>query len=394
MKKILVVDDEIQILKALSRMFLETDYEILTAENGKEALKLIETNQIDMVISDMRMPILDGYQLLSIVKEKYPRIIRIILSGYADEKPMFKALLHNIATLYVFKPWNNNVLLESINKLFADSTQLSSEDLSGLITDLGCTSCIPKNCEKMISLVEAEDMEQLILEIEKDPDISSLLHQVTSTAVYGVMPNTIKQAAIYLGLPNLKCFLHWACVISSTKHTDDIKEHPEILWQHSYLTNRILLFFYEAFLHKQPPDSALFAGLLHNIGLIIIVDALQKKGELELKSLTVNDYIRMENGEYEKKHQEIGAYFLDQWDIPFQMYEVALNHHKPMQSSIIFNELVYAVHLAQAYAWKILEGTEQLLVEPEVFEQLGINKADFEKRLQRYLKGSFLFQPV
>lgn len=386
MKKILVVDDEIQILKALSRMFLETDYDILTAENGQDALALIENNQIDMVISDMRMPILDGYQLLSIVKEKYPRIIRVILSGYADEKPMFKALLHNVATLYVFKPWNNNILLESIQKLFADSTQLNSDGLSDLIKDLGCTSCIPKNCEKMISLVEAEDMEQLIIEMEKDPDISNLLHQVTSSAVYGVMPNTVKQAAIYIGLPNLKCFLHWACVVSANKQTEDIAESPEILWQHSYLTNKILLFFYEAFLHKQPPDSAMFAGLLHNIGLIIIVNALQKKGEIDQRNLSVNDFIRMENGEYEIKHQEVGAYFLDQWDIPFQMYEVALNHHKPTQSSIIFTELVNAVHLAQAYAWRVLEGTEQISVESEVFEQLGISKADFEKRLFRYLK--------
>lgn len=386
MKKILVVDDEIQILKALSRMFLETDYEILTAENGQEALKLIETNQIDMIISDMRMPILDGYQLLSIVKEKYPGIIRIILSGYADEKPMFKALLHNIATLYVFKPWNNNQLLESIQKLFEDNSQLNSGDLSTYIKDLGCTTCIPKNCDKMISLIEAEDMEQLIIEMEKDPDISSLLHQVTSSGVYGVMPNTVKQAAIYIGLPNLKCFLHWACVISATKQTDDINGSPEILWQHSYLTNRILLFFYEACLHKQPPDSAMFAGLLHNIGLIIIMNALQKKGVIDQRNLTIKDYIRMDREEYEKQHQEIGAYFLEQWDIPFQMYEVALYHHKPLQSSIIFNELVYAVHLAQAYAWNVLDGSDQLLVDSEAFEQLGISRAEFEKKLYRYLK--------
>ncbi|HHV12641.1 MAG TPA: HDOD domain-containing protein [Clostridiales bacterium] len=386
MKKILVVDDEVQILKALSRMFLETDYEILTAENGQEALELIETTPVDMIISDMRMPVLDGYQLLSIVKEKYPGIIRIILSGYTEEKPMFRALLHNIATLYVFKPWNNSVLLESINKLFANSTELHSTDLSDIIRDLGCTSCIPENCEKMISLVEAEDMDQLIAEMENDPDISSLLHQVTSSAVYGVMPNTVKQAAIYIGLPNLKCFLHWACIISATKQTREIAGESELLWKHAYLTNRIMLFFYEAFLHKQPPDSAMFAGLLHNIGLIIIADALQKKGLIDQRSLTANDYIRMENGEYEKEHQDIGAYFLDQWDIPFQMYEAALNHHKPMQSSIIFKELVYAVHLAQAYAWRVLEGTEQLPVAPELYDELGISQEDFEKRLFRYLK--------
>ncbi len=386
MKKILVVDDEVQILKALSRMFLETDYEILTAENGQEALELIETTPIDMIISDMRMPVLDGYQLLSIVKEKYPKIIRIILSGYTEEKPMFRALLHNIATLYVFKPWNNNVLLESINKLFSNSMELNSTELSDLIKDLGCTACIPENCEKMISLVEAEDMDQLITEIEKDPDISSLLHQVTSSAVYGVMPNTVKQAAIYIGLPNLKCFLHWACVISATKQPGEIDGSPELLWKHAYLTNRIMLFFYEAFLHKQPPESAMFAGLLHNTGLIIIANALEKNGLIDQRSLTANDFIRMENGEYEKEHQDIGAYFLDQWDIPFQMYEAALNHHKPMQSSIIFKELVYAVHLAQAYAWKALDGTEQIPVAPGVYEELGISKEEFEKRLFRYLK--------
>ncbi|MHB8131806.1 MAG: response regulator, partial [Mobilitalea sp.] len=108
MKKILLVDDEIQILKALSRMFLETDYEIFKAENGMDALNLLESTEIDMIICDMRMPLLDGYNLLTIVKEKYPKIIRVILSGYAEEKPMFKALLHNLAKLYVFKPWNNN----------------------------------------------------------------------------------------------------------------------------------------------------------------------------------------------------------------------------------------------------------------------------------------------
>ena len=120
MKKILIVDDEVQILKALSRMFLDTDYEIFTADNSMEALKLLETTEINMVISDMRMPEMDGYKLLSMIKDKYPDIIRIILSGYADEKPMFQALLHNVAKLYIFKPWNNDSFLESINKLFAD----------------------------------------------------------------------------------------------------------------------------------------------------------------------------------------------------------------------------------------------------------------------------------
>jgi response regulator RpfG family c-di-GMP phosphodiesterase len=323
MKKILLVDDEVQILKALTRMFFDKDYELFTAENGAEALKLIEANDIDMVISDMRMPVLDGYQLLSIVKEKYPKIIRVILSGYAEEKPMYRALLHNIAKLYVFKPWNNTDLMENIEKLFTDDIVLNSEELAKTIDDIGCSAAMPENCKKMLSLIEEENMEALLEELEKNADISALLIQVVKSAVYGVMPNAVRQVASYIGLHNLKTFLHFACVLSSTKEGETITDEPELLWKHAYLTNRIFLFLYETFLHKQPPEATLFAGLMHNIGLIILLNSLRDKGLVKQEPFTADDYM-LELGEYMDKHQEIGAHFLDLWDIPFPMYEVAL----------------------------------------------------------------------
>jgi len=386
MKRILIVDDEVQILKALSRMFLETDCEIYTAENGMDALKIIETTELDMIISDMRMPVLDGYKLLSIVKEKYPKIIRIILSGYADEKSMYKAILHNVARFYIFKPWDNTLFLQKIEKLFADDNVLNSVELMNTIKDMGCTSSIPDNCQKMIKLIEEEDIDSVIAEIEKDADISELLIQVSKSAVYGVMPNTVKQAAIYIGLPNLKSFMHWACVVSVTKLTNDIEHKPELLWTHAYLTNRIFLFFYEAFLHKQPPESTMFAGLLHNIGLIILMRSLQKKGSIDQSKLTIDDFVQLENGDYSLKHQEIGAHFLDLWDLSFPMYEVALYHHRPVENSVIFDELVSAVHIAQIYAWKTLGATNTDPVDETIFEKLGFSSNEFERRLSKYLK--------
>jgi len=136
MKKILIVDDEIQILKSLTRMFMDTDYRIYTAQNSNDALSIIESEGIDMIISDMRMPLVDGYRLLNIVKEKYPKIIRILLSGYTEEKPMYRALLHNLAKLYIFKPWNNNDFLMNVKKLFENDDQMNSRDLVDIIEDL------------------------------------------------------------------------------------------------------------------------------------------------------------------------------------------------------------------------------------------------------------------
>jgi CheY-like chemotaxis protein len=385
MKKILIVDDEVQILKALSRMFLETDYEIYTAENGMEALKLIEATDIDMVISDMRMPLLDGYQLLSSIKEKYPKIIRVILSGYAEEKSMFRALLHNVAKLYVFKPWNNNELLENINRLFADDFLLNSKDLMDMIDQMGCSSCMPANYEKMISLIEEENMEALIGEMEQDPSLSSLLLQVGKSAVYGVMPNTVRQMSNYIGLHNLKSFLHCACIINSDKKDGDETDEPEILWKHAYLTNRIFLFLYEAFFHKQPPEASMFAGLMHNIGLILMIKGLQNQGLLD-EDLTMVDYVQLDQNEYQMQHQEIGGHFIDLWDLPFPMYEIAAYHHRPEDRCIINHELVSCIHIAQHYAWRCMGAPVADTVEEQIFDLIDVELLDFEKRLSRYLK--------
>lgn len=386
MKKILIVDDEVQILKALSRMFLETDYEIYTAENGMEALKLIETTEIDMVISDMRMPILDGYQLLSIIKEKYPKIIRVIISGYAEEKPMFRALLHNVAKLYVFKPWNNNELLENVHRLFADDMLLNSKDLMDMIEQMGCSSCMPENCEKLISLIEEENLEALIEEMDKDPVISDLLLQVGKSAVYGVMPNTVRQTANYIGLHNLKSFMHWACVAAGTAaQHEDRRNEPEILWKHAYLTNRIFLFLYETFFHKQPPEASMFAGLMHNIGLILLTRGLQKQGLLD-EDLTLEDYALLDQNEYQMQHQEIGGHFIDLWDLPFPMYEIAAYHHRPADHCIVNYELVSCIHIAQHYAWRCMGASVADTMDNQIFDRIDVDIADFEKRLGRYLK--------
>lgn len=385
MKKILVVDDELQILKAITRMLADTDYEVITSENGKDALAIIESTPVDMVIADMRMPIMDCFELLKVVKEKYPKIIRIILSGYAEEKAMFQAVLHNVAKLYIFKPWNNEEFLQSINKLFSVDTILHSDELIKSIDDMECSATIPDYCKQLLSTIEKEDVNAVIDELEQNADLSALLIQVAKSSIYGVMPNTVKQSVKYIGLHNMKCFVHWACVVNAMKckETDAFDSH--ILLQHSYLTNRIFLFLYETFLHKQPPESALFAGLMHNIGLIMIAKNLQKKGSLSQDTQS-EVYFEFDQKQYQGKHQEIGAHLLDQWDIPFPMYEVALYHHRPLDPYIVNFELVSCVYIAQSFAWKTLAGTEIESNISEVFDKLDLSKEEFETRLARYLK--------
>lgn len=115
-KTLLFVDDEKQILKAIRRIFLETDYTVYTAESGEEALKILDAAKVDLIVADIRMPVMDGYELLKKIKKKYPSTTRLILSGYAEEKLIVRALQNSIAKYYLFKPWDNKSLVETIEK--------------------------------------------------------------------------------------------------------------------------------------------------------------------------------------------------------------------------------------------------------------------------------------
>uniref|UniRef100_UPI003D8171C1 response regulator n=1 Tax=Trichloromonas sp. TaxID=3069249 RepID=UPI003D8171C1 len=81
---LLFVDDEEGVLKALKRIFLDENYEILTAANAEDALSILASREVQLVVSDHRMPGVTGAQLLKMVKERWPATIRIMLTGYAD----------------------------------------------------------------------------------------------------------------------------------------------------------------------------------------------------------------------------------------------------------------------------------------------------------------------
>jgi CheY-like chemotaxis protein/HD-like signal output (HDOD) protein len=385
MKKILIVDDEEQILETLSRSFSDTGYETITANNGLDALKLLEQEQTDLVISDMKMPLMDGYQLLSKVKEKYPQIIRISLSGYAENLIMFQSSLHNIAVLNIFKPWNDQTLVQNINKILEAHTILSSEVYNQLLLDSTLLPDMPPCCQKLLSLIE-EDPDTLIPALEEDTVLSALLMDVAHSSIYGVMPNSLKLTVHYLGLHNLKCFLYWAALTLSFSHPYQRNDSIGIMWKHSCCTNKILLFIYEAFLHKQPPEAALFSGLLHNTGFML----LKQKHNAMYRNLDKSeDILNLETEKFGVTHQELGGYLLHLWDLPFPVIEAALYHHRPLHPAIVNRELVFCVHIAQHYAWKIVKGEIVTEIYPEAFAQIDTNVDDFEEMLNRYLQKGF-----
>ncbi len=142
--KILFVDDEENVLTAVKRVFLDTDYTILTALSGKNALNIMEENDVQVIVSDYRMPDMNGVELLKVVRKQRGDIIRIILSGYADLNALIEAINEGHIYKFIAKPWNDDELRIAVanaleryflikeNKELAEALKEKNEQLMAL----------------------------------------------------------------------------------------------------------------------------------------------------------------------------------------------------------------------------------------------------------------------
>ncbi|MDQ5947131.1 MAG: hypothetical protein QG619_2563 [Pseudomonadota bacterium] len=114
--RILCVDDEANILNSLRRLFRQHGYQISVAGGGAEGLQILETQTFDLVISDMRMPEMDGARFLEQVFKRYPDTVRILLTGYADITSTIEAVNKGQIYRYVSKPWDDQELLLTVRQ--------------------------------------------------------------------------------------------------------------------------------------------------------------------------------------------------------------------------------------------------------------------------------------
>ena len=146
--RILCVDDEQNILSSLRRLFRMHGFQVKTAESGAEGLKILEAEPVDLVISDMRMPEMDGVQFLEKVRGTWPDTIRLLLTGYADIHSILEAINRGEIYRYITKPWDDNDIvlvvrhalerhaLEQEKRRLEALTQQQNEELKALNASL------------------------------------------------------------------------------------------------------------------------------------------------------------------------------------------------------------------------------------------------------------------
>ena len=173
-KSILLVDDERPILAALKRAFAGNGFDIFLAESGEEALSFLAKKVTDLVITDVRMPEMNGYQLLKEIRANYPSIIRVVLSGYSDEDLVIRIQRESLAKRYLLKPWKNQELIRTVEQIFSVEEALKKRNLLELMNRIEFLPSPSDICIRLNRLAEQDaGIDEIARTIESDQSLTA-----------------------------------------------------------------------------------------------------------------------------------------------------------------------------------------------------------------------------
>jgi HD-like signal output (HDOD) protein len=327
------VDDEPDLLDSLrTRLYKHRhEWNMKFVLSGADAIATLEQQRVDLIVSDVRMPGMDGGQLLSVVKQRWPTTVRIIVSGYSD--PAQAARLTSLAHQYIAKPCDGRELENIIERCFNLQDLLNQEPLRRVVGSVGKLPAMPKTYGRLqaalsqpsVTAAEVGDI------VNADAAIAGKVLQITNSAFFRLRKPMvrIKDAVTYLGFATIRNLVLSAEIFSQWNSPLSLPNvDPEQLQNHAQLAAAACKSLAGG---RASPDDAWLAGLLHDIGYWILVQECPEElgRALELsrsRDLPLFECERMTMG---ATHAEVGAYLLGLWGLPYSIVEAVALHHTP-----------------------------------------------------------------
>jgi HD-like signal output (HDOD) protein len=364
---------------------MRPEWEMEFVASGQQALVLMEEKAIDVIVTDIRMPAMNGAQLLDCVKERFPRCLRFILSGEANQGTILRAV--NPAHQFLAKPCKAAELKRRLEGAFAIRGLIQSEELRALVSRQESLPSFPALYAELTN--EASRSEPSVSKIGKlvsaDMAMTAKILQLVNSPFFGLrcQISSPSSAVQLLGLDIIKSLVLSAHVFSKfqTKLLDiaDI----DYLWQRSLGVGSFAKRIATMEGAKQSvQDECFTTGLLHDIGKLILASAAPSRyGEViaQVRDAGAN-IVKAESEILGCSHAEVGAFLMALWGLPDIVVEAVAFHHNPKESFQSSFSPVIATHAATIYyerlnpSW-IQDGTKMDL---EYLQQIGYLKREQE----------------
>lgn len=393
MRRILLVDDEPRILEGLRRMLRghRQEWELLFANGGPAALEQLGGGPVDVVITDMRMPGMDGAELLGRVAQVAPDTIRIVLSGQTDADAATRTV--PVAHQFLTKPCDATVLCEVVDRTCALRDLLASPGLRRLI---GSVDALPSAPLIWHSLGRAlrdpqSSVDQIAAIIEQDAGLSAKMLQLVNSSFFGQrrQVTSVGHATHLLGTGLIRSLALAQHVFSAGFSVAAGGWTVEEEQAHGLAVARMAQVLVD---DAGVVEAAFAAGLLHDVGKLILATRLPQafgddQRESRVRQVPLH---RVELARAGVSHAEVGAYLLGLWGLPHLVVEAVAHHHLPSRVGPGDQRVLLAVHVADALVHERREGAEraELLLDHETLRSAGwVSRLDSARALLAELES-------
>jgi HD-like signal output (HDOD) protein/CheY-like chemotaxis protein len=334
--RLLFVDDMRTILMSLERLLRkhQDEWDMSFANSGSQALEMLEKESFDIIISDVVMPKMNGIELLEIVKQRYPSMIRFVLSGHADHQTLIKS----VGTTHQFmaKPCDRNILIAAISRALALRNLFHNDDLQVLVKDSSSIPTLPELYMELTTELSSNhgSAEKIGEIISKDITISAKVLQLVNSAFFGVSRNidSISQAVSLLGAETINSIVLTTTVFHKFNDAQVSSFDIQEIYGHSIAVGASACqLAKQAGLEKHDAEEALLAGMMHDLGVLVLIDS----GNKIWKELYINRHNSnvplhfLEREQLGITHAEVGAYILGVWGLSNHIVEAVAYHHFP-----------------------------------------------------------------
>lgn len=333
MPRILFVDDEPMILNSLRLRFSRRHpgWDCSFASDGLEAAALVEERAFDVVVTDMRMPGMDGATLLGIVRERRPQTFRVVLSAQMSRDAQLRAL--PVTHRFHHKPCMPAELEETIEQALQLSQQLDDEAIAAVVGGLQRLPAAPRLYAEITRMMvdHRVGLNQIARTVDQDPAMAARLLHVANSAFFGIRRQirTSIEALNWLGV-DLTRKLVLSSELAVTFGTGPARRLTDEVQAHATLTARIAS-------RLVPPAKARVvssAALLHEVGRLVIAHGAPDLAlRIEAECTRGQELCAAERTVLGVTHAEVGAYLLNLWGLPLDIVEAVARHHAPGRSS-------------------------------------------------------------
>jgi HD-like signal output (HDOD) protein len=323
------------------------------ASSGKEALAAMNVEPFDVVVTDMKMPGMNGAELLAQVQDRHPGTVRIVLSGHADMEVSMRSVA--VSHQFLAKPCEASALKIVVDRACSLGALLQE---SGLQDALGSVSELPV-LPRVYKALRAElaqeevDVQKVGVIVEQDAGMAAKILQLVNSSFFGIRREMtdLRQATAYLGVTTIRdlvlsfeMFQQFECSASLSGFSIEREQ------SHALLAARIARKLLD---EKVDAEQAFLAAMVHDVGKLVLATRLAGPFQtiLQAGAGVERPFHAVEEEILGISHAEIGAYLLGLWGMPYPVVEAVAHHHHPgrVPEQTAFGVLG-ATHVADALA--------------------------------------------